>query len=115
VDVLGGPDQIHPGLGIGTPFRMSREGRSYARPLLESSSARAVLVPAGPRSGEFQFLDAASTISTWQEFLAPASLFYMVDVAHATMWFAITGDIAMEQVMPTRAYLTVPFVETPAP
>ena len=35
VDVTGDPDQIHPTLGVGTPFNMSRESRSVVRPLLD--------------------------------------------------------------------------------
>lgn len=115
VDVLGGPDQINL-TAITVPFRVTREGRSYARPLLESSSARAVLVPAGPRQGEFVLSPGGrATNMDYLNFFSPASLFYIVDESWATMWFAITGDIQFNQEWGNAAQLTVPFVETPAP
>lgn len=115
VDVTGGPDQIHP-TAVAIPFDVTRESRSVVRPLLESSTVRAVLIAAGPRTGSFQFYTSPSIAMTWLNFFSTASLYYLQDESWATMWFGLGGgDVRFSQEWGNNATLEVPFIETSAP
>lgn len=115
VDVLGGPDQIHP-TAVAIPFDVTRESRSVVRPLAESSTVRAVLIAAGPRTGSFEFYTSPSIAMTWLNFFSTASLYYLQDESWATMWFGLGGgDVRFSQEWGNSATLEVPFIETSAP
>ena len=113
----GAGDYLTPALSILKPYRVSREARSHARPLLDSAEVRGVLVPAGPRAGQLQALfstpAAAMDALAW---FSGANVFQVVDEAYASMWFvAADGSVEFEYSEQTPGSLTVPFIETSAP
>lgn len=110
-------DVLAPTLAILKPYTVQREARSFARPLLESSVVRAVLVQAGPRRGELKAVfptpaDAMSALS----FFSGASMFLVTGEAYASMWFVVTGgDAQFEQQLAIPGQITIPFTEVSAP
>lgn len=109
-------DEISPDLSIAKPFRVTRAVRSVARPLLDSSTVRAVLFEAGPRRGAMTtvWADSAAGMEALS-FFSGARTFRVTDEAYASFWFVVSeSELDFEQDT-APGVVTIPFVEVSSP
>ncbi len=108
-------DTLTPLMDIATPYGISREARTVARELMESSSVRSAYFAPGARRGTLRVLFASPTLArAGMAFFADNPSFYLSHpgASHADMLFVVAdGDLAFEQDEVDGIVLAVPFKE----
>lgn len=110
----GAGDTFTPIMDIVTPYGISREVRTVARELMESSTVRATYFSPGARSGELRIgcADTVSAMAGMSFFSANATYYLDHSEAYADMTFTVTGgELRFERDDIAAAVLVVPFKE----